>query len=532
MDDNKENTADKKMDKDKADTSGNDSDKALHPTDDEAEPDPETVETESETGPSAPEKSDSEDGHRSSPENPEEKSPNADADHSEDPSAPEAGLDENSEEDTDDVEGEEDDSVELREVHEKPKSRIKVAIAIGLILVLISGGLYWVWSKWQSPQPPQTHLKSDQVETAKTPETQKVSASVTKVEPDLNSPSAKLKSKIEAIENLRDELLIKQGEIAELKRHYNKAIIQVADKILQIRDSRGIGSVQQALKDRAIELNLQTIQRRQAYIESLDHPTRWLDSGSEELLYLKRKINLNLRLDQITSGIDLQRLLAECDQIIAQRRRSLNNLALDTENAKRQPLESIWNEIIQNEKQYALNKIIPNQDNRLQLDQGNYRHKQNRVIWEEICAGDFTRRNELTLLSAEAAKCLAKASDGDLFLNRILDLDPEAAKQLIQWKGNWICLNGIKDLPPEVAKHLSQWKGNWLSLNGLSELSFESSHYLRQWEGKQLELMGLDLSQMQVRPRVLALLSQWEKSGGKLYISEKLRQEIKKLETL
>ncbi len=90
----------------------------------------------------------------------------------------------------------------------------------------------------------------------------------------------------------------------------------------------------------------------------------------------------------------------------------------------------------------------------------------------------------------------------------------------------------IKELSPEVAMHLSQWKGNWISLNGIAELSFESSHYLRQWKGKQLELMGLDQQRMQYKPRVLTLLSQWEKSGGKLYIPPKLRQEIKKLDTL
>ena len=519
MNKNKENTVETETDDPEADQPRNNKKNESNPTDHDAGPDQGTLNSTSEKDPSTTDP-------------PEEDPRNADGNDPQTMSMPESRIDEDGEEDTELDEDHEDESIQLREVHEGSKSRLKVLIATGLALVLISSALYWGWSKWKQPEPREAPLESTVVETATTPENQNDPPEAAEAQPDSNHPSDRFKAKIEEIENLRDELLIKQGEIAELKRYYKKAILQVADKILQLRDARGISTVQQALKDRAIELNLQTIQRRQVYIQSLDHPTRWLDKGSEELLYLKRRIKINLQLAQITSGIDLEGLIAECDEIIAKRRRALSNLTLATDTATRQPLENIWNEIIQNEKQYALNKIIPNEDNRTEADQGKYRQKHNRIILEEICAGNYTRRNELTVLSVKAAKCLAQASDGDLFLNRILDLNPEAAEHLVQWKGNWICLNGIKDLTPEVAKHLSQWKGNWLSLNGIAELSFESSHYLRQWEGKQLELMGLDQRHMQFKPRVLALLSQWEKSGGKLYISEKLRQEIKKLDKL
>jgi hypothetical protein len=528
----KENTVEIEMGDDTTAPSVNDPERELHPPDQDTGPDLPTPNSSSDADLSPPEKPESEDTAHGNTGPPEENPKMAEVNDPEDPSGPESRVDANGAENTEVSEYQEDDSVELGEVHEESKSRLKIPITAGLLLVLISSGLYWGGSKWKRPGPQETHLKSTDVETVITPDTHKDPPEVTEPIPDSNRPTDRFNSKIAEIENLRDELLIKQGEIAELKRYYKKAIIQVADKILQLRGARGISTVQQALKDRAIELNLQTIQRRQVYIQSLDHPTRWLDNGSEELLYLKRRIKINLGLAQITSGIDLDGLIAECDEIITKRRQALSNLALDTDTATRQPLENIWNEIIENEKQYALNKIIPNENNRFKLDQENYRQKTNRIILEEICAGNYTRRNELTVLSVTAAKCLAQASDGDLFLNRISDLNPDAAKHLIQWKGNWICLNGIKDLTPEVAKHLSQWKGNWLSLNGIAELSFESSHYLRQWEGKQLELMGLDQRHMQFKPRVLALLSQWEKSGGKLYISEKMRQEIKKLDTL
>ena len=108
----------------------------------------------------------------------------------------------------------------------------------------------------------------------------------------------------------------------------------------------------------------------------------------------------------------------------------MTDLALDTEAVKRQPLENIWNEIIKKEKQVTLNKIIPNKDRRPKKDPGFKQHNHNRIILEEICTGNFTRRNELTVLSVKAAQCLAQGRDADLFLNHISDLNPEAAKHL------------------------------------------------------------------------------------------------------
>jgi len=52
---------------------------------------------------------------------------------------------------------------------------------------------------------------------------------------------------------------------------------------------------------------LRTIQRRRAYIRELEKPADWLDSGSEELLYLIRKAQLDLELIDIAGGIDMNR---------------------------------------------------------------------------------------------------------------------------------------------------------------------------------------------------------------------------------
>jgi hypothetical protein len=150
------------------------------------------------------------------------------------------------------------------------------------------------------------------------------------------------------------------------------------------------------------------------------------------------------------------------------------------------------------------------------------------MIWEDICSGNFKRKNEMTKLSTGAAKCLSKWKHADLFLNGIYELSPQVARYLLKWQGNWICLNGVKELSPEAAKHLFQWQGNWISLNGISEISSELLRYLPQWQGKQLELMGLKYKKSKGEQSGLKYLAKWEKSGGKLYIPVQIRKVINK----
>jgi hypothetical protein len=112
----------------------------------------------------------------------------------------------------------------------------------------------------------------------------------------------------------------------------------------------------------------------------------------------------------------------------------------------------------------------------------------------------------------------------DLFLNKVTTISPPAAQHLFQWRGNWICLNGLKKLGPAVAEYLFKWEGTWISLNGLTEFPPELAKYLMKWNGTQLELMGLKYNSKNVDKKALQYLALWETTGGRLYVSEKVRK--------
>ena len=334
--------------------------------------------------------------------------------------------------------------------------------------------------------------------------------------------------KLNEITELKDELLIKEREIADLIKNYKDGISEMEDEILTIKQNNQIDSFNVAIKNKKIEFGMMTIQRRLAYIEKINPPYRWLNQGIEELLYLKRKIKIDSRVSRVISGIDMDKMIQEIDIVTQSYRTGIENLKIDMQNIELTPFELIWEKIIDKERFSEVNTQKENETVGIKKTAFSSEGKNNQVIWEEICRGNFQRKNEMTTLSTGAAKCLSKWKHADLFINGLSELSPKVAMNLLKWEGNWICLNGVKELSPEAAKHLFQWQGNWISLNGLSQISSEILKHLPQWQGKQLELMGLKYKKTKTEQVGLKSLVKWEKSGGKLYIPAQIRQVIKK----
>jgi len=320
-------------------------------------------------------------------------------------------------------------------------------------------------------------------------------------------------AKLKEAEGLRNDLLQKKEEIYKLKLYYRNGIVELTDQISHEMQKAPISSFAQALKNKRIELNLRTIQRRQAYIQELEKPNQWVHNGSEELLFLKRKALLGLQIAEIASGIDLDRHMRYVNAAIQKYQPSAEKLTVDNYTSNFTPLETIWSQIQNQQVEKAQNPVS---------------HKDEKII-AEICSGDFKRIAELSNMTARAAKCLSQMNGSDLFLNGLKQLAPDEAKYLSQWPGNWICLNSVNTLSPSVARYLFKWEGSWISLNGLTEFPPELTLYLMEWKGNQLELMGLNYHKKKPDQRALKYLALWETMGGKLFVSEGVRKEMERV---
>ena len=320
-------------------------------------------------------------------------------------------------------------------------------------------------------------------------------------------------AKLKEAARLRDKLLEKKDEIYKLKIHLQNGIAELEDETHRETQRAKVTSFAQAVQNKRIELNLRTIQRRQNYIRELEKPARWARRGSEELLYLKRKAELDMAVMDIADNVDMDRHMRYISAAIQKYRPSAEKLAVHPQNSELLPLETIWSRI---KKDHVSSVQIASEGTQ-------------KEIIDEICSGYFHRTSRLTSISDRAAKCLAKMKGSDLFLNGLTKLSPPEAKFLFQWPGSWVCLNGLKELSPETAKYLFKWDGKWISLNGLTEFPPELARYLMKWNGNQLELMGLKYDSKKADKNGLKYLALWETMGGKLFIPDDVRKKMKRL---
>ena len=417
-----------------------------------------------------------------------------------------------------------------------PSNKKRITIYLSLFFCILFGlGSFVGYQFYIKPDTKTDHLESSsQPEQPVNPANRDAGEPLTlekaNSQVEINNPTnTNIVVKLEEITNLRRKLAIKEDEIAELVKNYKDGIHQMEAEILKIKHTHQINTLHDALKNKKIEFGMMTIQRRLAYIESIKQPYEWLNQGIEELQYLKNKIEIDSQISRVISGIDMDKMVREIDVVLQEYRTGIETLQIQMNDAGNISLETIWKKIVSRENTAAGKKNISNppQPDR-KSENGNGKNK-NQVIWKEICNGYFRRKNEMTALSVNAAKCLSEWRHADLILNGLVDLSPKAAKQLLKWKGNWICLNGIKKLSPATAEYLFQWKGNLISLNGLPEISSGMAAFLPHWQGKQLELMGLKYKKTKRERAGLKALAAWEASGGKLYIPVEIRKVIQKL---
>ena len=391
----------------------------------------------------------------------------------------------------------------------KPRSSVKRISRFAVIVMIAVGAVFYI-------NPSLIGLNKSQPTTK--PVSGVTTEIVTPVQQEITAPPSPsmrdlCRAKLDEALGFRGQLLEKKNEIHQLDLYYRNGITELAQEILREIERAGISTFQTAMEHKRIELNLRTIQRRRAYIEELRKPVNWLHSGSEELYYLVRKAELDLQLNDIAGGIDLNKHLQHISAAIQKYHPSPDRLAIDPLKIELEPLRKIWELVGQSNSVVAQQTFNPQDD----------------IIANEICQGNYERIAELVSITPRVATCLARMNGSDLFLNGVKTLSVDAAKRLFQWRGNWICLNGVTDLSAAAAKYVFSWKGNWISLNSLRGFPPELAKYLLKWEGQQLELMGLEYAGNEVEQKMLKYLALWETTGGKLFVPEKIRREINRM---
>jgi hypothetical protein len=371
------------------------------------------------------------------------------------------------------------------------KRRRRVHVICALVLVLALAGCVWVYFY-------RSHLFGlPHGSPPSTAEPENISAA------PVTAPGMSWESRLQQVDILRQVLQAKRAEIVRLRQSYRYGVLELEEEIARFIKRTGVDGLGQALTERPVEFNLDSIQRRQAYADGLDKPLCWIDAAGEKLLYLQRRALYDLQVQQAASGVDMDAHRRAIEAALGNYQPTTENLAVNTA-ATLQPLDAMWKRLAEQSRRVVLTGA----------------ESRNQDIVDEICSGNMGRVPELSVLTLRSARCLAESPAKELFLNRLTDMPTAAVQKLVEWPGNWVCLNGFTRLAPETALHLFAWPGDWISLNGIGELTADAARYLPAWSGRKLELMSLQ------KTNGIEYLAQWEAAGGKLFVPAGIRQEI------
>jgi len=173
-------------------------------------------------------------------------------------------------------------------------------------------------------------------------------------DPIPSGPAEAYWAKIEEATELIDELKQKKRSIYELIRYYKNGITDLEGQIIKESREKKLIRYAGAVKHKRVELFLRTIQRRQGYIQKLEDSKQWIQSGSEVLLFLKRKTQFALQLVDIAGGIDLDQHMAQLNLAIHKYRPTAENLPVKLQDTGSLPLETIWSRIVKPKEKIAL----------------------------------------------------------------------------------------------------------------------------------------------------------------------------------
>lgn len=324
-----------------------------------------------------------------------------------------------------------------------------------------------------------------------------------------------LNAALQLIPPLIERLDQRRANLEKLRHYYRNGVDHDASKIREWLKAKKIKTLQDAMNQTGTELTLRRISYRMHYLSEISRLVSALEKAREELLYIKRKSEIDAMFIPFSEEIREDRIIEEINNAVSRYRSLPDHLVIQNDSGGGLQVETVWNDIVNGMKSRDL-KRNAGQD-----------------IKSEICSGEFSNIYALKRLTPEIAECLAAWKGKDMYLGEIRRLEPASAAMLAQWPGKWLILNGLEFLSPDTALQLAQWKGDRISLNGLNRISEQALNQLLTWKGGHLEMAGLTTVEgVSSKYEILRLLNRivkWEGEGRFLYFSDRFLNRMNKV---
>jgi len=163
--------------------------------------------------------------------------------------------------------------------------------------------------------------------------------------PKPETPKERIAKKISELGRFQLELVKKGDEADRTKREYLYEIKKLKEEIHSEKNKQKIGTEKGALANKTIANDLSLLQYNYAYAEKLSEIMQKLEAAEVDIVYNKRKAEADLRIVNVLSGEDLDRLIADMDA--AYKKYMLDAKAVINEKELRiRPISELWKEIM------------------------------------------------------------------------------------------------------------------------------------------------------------------------------------------
>ena len=125
-------------------------------------------------------------------------------------------------------------------------------------------------------------------------------------------------------------------------------IIELKKEIKRERRRSSITSCQEAIRNPRVDYNIKLIQKILVYISRLNEKVQYLDIAGEELAFLYRQAEDDLKILETLSDMKIEKLMGQINQTTHKYQSEAKGLSIDVNGIILSPPEEIWNSIISN----------------------------------------------------------------------------------------------------------------------------------------------------------------------------------------
>lgn len=154
---------------------------------------------------------------------------------------------------------------------------------------------------------------------------------------------SELRSKMTEILSLRERLIQRQAQAFRLRSQLKEIMMELEEEIGTEKNRLRINSYQAASRSPRIDFNLKLIQKILGYISGLDKKIEYLNLGSEELRFLYRQADDDLKILETVHDIEIDNLVGQINQISKKYQGQDEKLLIDGGDFDLIPPETIWN---------------------------------------------------------------------------------------------------------------------------------------------------------------------------------------------